>query len=1673
MGSGARLPGVDRLIGSLATLGFGVVIYLAHQLLRPKSMTMDEYYRQKYLDPSSLVGHKGSCGCGKLTFVVLAPRSICAFDDSNTFPSKMGRMPVMMAPMTHLQMTSNHSTTDVAVYSHDVSATYATQHVFCKECGIHLFHIELNRHDHVAINVYALESDHIEDLRVVFVPKGAYPIFHRVPPSSADMAALPGAMKRAALESHATSAHPTSAFEKQLMMWATLDDDAQSTDTTPGAAADAEALPPPPSHKATVDDDHPPPVKEPVPLDKIPETELVRMKYQLQYYLQRHLESKESTACGTPSVGVGGRSKMDARVTYFTLALRLVLHDDRPASSSMAAAAARKKNFVSQCPITAVRVQSCRSPVGHAQDLAAMHLPVIVWSNRSLQELRLRFTCSSIAVSHDSTSLTMVCGTQHGALLLFRATSTSDEWRLDCLMLRHATAVAGLVMGINEWGDHVCVSVGMDGAVGVWLLSDGRCLDWKATIALELAPLMGIQMFCNQRYALLYGEQGRMLVLDTWTYSTLACTGTGLEQVRRDVGVGECRYVKNKAHQIDSKVMALGMEGLCKLYNWVQPIATTTHDASMPPTATATSMAPAAASYLWQEESSWILSWAPDTLDMSCIHTRINPQTTFVPFRHFPMRVHLSPNASLVLFIWNTKWAVVHRMWLEPSAAPPPSPAAHGAWPSICPVTPIDTCDYIDGCFLDNDTVLLWTTDHSIYSFPSVAAPPTDLASDTGHLFVFQPQDDMEVPQSVAYPLVVVDAAAAAPLVSIPPCACRRPPFATTTGFISSASTDTDHGGVVISYVGHCGCTVLWHSDATTSSPCHIQPLGVEDTGPRLTVSHAIRDHNGHPSISTPILVHGFDDGRVELHLPTATAPRTLATFDAYASDDEDEDDDYDHGQVRRHRGPRCASAITCLAHLNVTRMVKTTAALYESYADSPTTSQIGMAFQAAKLTKISHLLHKLQHHSLTPRANHPSTHHVSSLHSSATSPETTATTPTAAASSVNLCLLFAGTFDGHVIVSQLPLASSTTASTAWTPMHAFTRHTQPVTAIYVSPTPSSLGTIVASVGGDRKLSLFAVRMDDRELHLEFVMECNGHADRVLHVEWAFQTNHVLVECADGMMYIWSLTTGILERIVPKVMVHSTAMTDAASRPLPHAHVFSCPVETFGTAVSMRSNHALLSYLLTWTEDTTIDALVQNTLGLIEPHLAYSIAVSGPHDAFTLPLPKNQQRHASKWQYSPYLTAQLALALVTMCTSVMEASSQEDQVLWSQLITQIAVVLPERLPGYKEPSLEALAEYGFHTWEASQMASRLLLHGVIKRLPENLRSTRAAAYMTKFQVELQQMDKRHGGWTTIPMEDVVAQLGSYLVVLSILGTCFPGEISPTCARQVCDVLVACLHGPSHVAVVAAELLAKGLLLFRPHLTDVGQLVLQLIPLTLDEDATKKRLKQAAMRLLVEVGTCEASFVLSVLQQEMNVSDRSIAYREGVLVYLMTWVNLQYLVMVRHLPAVVDTVLSCLDPTKPDRRKKCLAMSTKCLHDLVKRFPMVDFHKATQRLAVGTMDGVILLYDLRMATKWRVLEGHTCSVGAVSFRKDGAMLISYGAREAMVRWWNIGSSGLFTLLKVQQSCVRHLQLATIPRLAEFSKVIQTCRFHLSNDDSNQNTVWLTREDESVLPLNFHI
>ncbi|KAL4118067.1 hypothetical protein PRIC2_010394 [Phytophthora ramorum] len=617
----------------------------------------------------------------------------------------------------------------------------------------------------------------------------------------------------------------------------------------------------------------------------------------------------------------------------------------------------------------------------------------------------------------------------------------------------------------------------------------------------------------------------------------------------------------------------------------------------------------------------------------------------------------------------------------------------------------------------------------------------------------------------------------------------------------------------------------------------------------------------------------------------------------------------------------------------------------------------------------------------------------------------------------------------------------------------------------------------------------------------------------------------------------------------------------------------------------------MLSLLLSWGVTPAIDQSCRSILGIEPAHALYSCAlqdfVSG---ALTIPVPwttpivsplvesspisqsglvnsmsPSVPASARNWQHSSALSASIALGVVSLCMSLMEykhprsgsgslspTNKEEFQVLWSQLITQHSIVLPESVAYFREPALEELATFGFDSCEYIQLAARTLLSGVIKRLPPTERSALSAEYSAKLHWEMVRLETEtgssflgtvggvgtSGGASSssqlsgpgaanssgnsastatesgaMSFSLVVERLGSLVLLMSMIGTYFPGEISPAGAREVCDVLVFLLKAPERfVASVSAELLTKGLMLFRPHLVDLSSLMIQLLLIDMRE---KHRIAQtengqevttgpggslanfneggtggsnAAMSLLVEVGACESAFVLGLLQQEMHNHDRPAGFHESVLLYMMELINTHYLLMCRHLPAFVDTVMACLDPTKPDRRRRCLPLSTRCLHSLVRRFPMVDFHKETQRLALGTMEAVIVIYDLRTATKWRVLDGHASAVSAVRFRSDGQVLVSYAARDGSVRWWNSGNAGLFGgMLKMHQSCLKEHKLAALKESvnggapastggasAGLKQIIQTCRFHFltrkddsggGNADQPKHILRLTREDAS--------
>ncbi|KAK4048153.1 hypothetical protein OIO90_005917 [Microbotryomycetes sp. JL221] len=124
-------------------------------------------------------------------------------------------------------------------------------------------------------------------------------------------------------------------------------------------------------------------------------------------------------------------------------------------------------------------------------------------------------------------------------------------------------------------------------------------------------------------------------------------------------------------------------------------------------------------------------------------------------------------------------------------------------------------------------------------------------------------------------------------------------------------------------------------------------------------------------------------------------------------------------------------------------------------------------------------------------------------------------------------------------------------------------------------------------------------------------------------------------------------------------------------------------------------------------------------------------------------------------------------------------------------------------------------------------------------------------------------------------------------------------------------------------------------------------------------------------------------------------------------------DIRPLILFPSLPRVADAVVKSLDPTVTDLRETVHQAATVILRELVRTYPSIDFHHKSQRLAVGTHEGTIVVYDLRTATPLYVLDAHREPVTALSWSPDGHRLVSVSLEESKTVVWKVGQ-GIFSM-----------------------------------------------------------
>ena len=477
-----------------------------------------------------------------------------------------------------------------------------------------------------------------------------------------------------------------------------------------------------------------------------------------------------------------------------------------------------------------------------------------------------------------------------------------------------------------------------------------------------------------------------------------------------------------------------------------------------------------------------------------------------------------------------------------------------------------------------------------------------------------------------------------------------------------------------------------------------------------------------------------------------------------------------------------------------------------------------------------------------------------------------------------------------------------------------------------------------------------------------------------------------------------------------------------------------------GTPSDVIACQSALSFLCCWGVDTEFDVQCRDEIGLRPTARAVTYGVRGHGSNFSFLTPRAQTR-THRWQCSSHVTALHSISAVALANTLMMLPGYDEvRNVCSLLVTHFSVALPERFTDFCAPSLSLLARHYVDSVEEVQEAARALLEGTIHRMCPEVRAQIVAAWAPRV---LSLASSPPGAAAAY---DLSSPQGVSVLVLAVLASRFGAPLEPAIGKVVVKQLLGQLEHPAQLhRSSAAELIGKGYHVWQRHVGDPPYLIRTLFHLSVahidsasgdadvdgigsngPQDVTPGTSQAPVLNrvhaALLAVGAVEPRHFCRAMGERAVQMGGSSAVRIAAVAAMISLVKARGTSLDADLPVVVNAVLRPLDPSVPQLREGCLAASTAALRELVKRYPMMSFHQGTQRLAVGTVEGVVVIYDLRTATKWRILQGHEKRVSALSFSSSGEYVASFAAEEQTLRWWLAGAHGFFGFLGLQGSCL---------------------------------------------------
>ncbi|PFH54032.1 hypothetical protein AMATHDRAFT_815 [Amanita thiersii Skay4041] len=418
----------------------------------------------------------------------------------------------------------------------------------------------------------------------------------------------------------------------------------------------------------------------------------------------------------------------------------------------------------------------------------------------------------------------------------------------------------------------------------------------------------------------------------------------------------------------------------------------------------------------------------------------------------------------------------------------------------------------------------------------------------------------------------------------------------------------------------------------------------------------------------------------------------------------------------------------------------------------------------------------------------------------------------------------------------------------------------------------------------------------------------------------------------------------------------------------------------------------VLSFVLTPGLNEEIDMICREKLKISSSSI--TVGLSSSEKSALYP---TKGRH-EPWCISGRMSAVRAVAIVGILRALSLFEEYQDS---AKTVTMFYVASLANYvgPQYQSPDLTFLASAWFRSSVEMRQSCRTVFDASIARLSDD----EAGTMIEQWQHQLPCSP------TNMGRDSAVAALALYLC--GYLAVEKYSIMSIDSLRVISKSISLFLHDdqPTY-KILAVDLCSRGFHVWQ-HYVDAMEILRALFTLatnTRKDSISVQNVGVQARSAVLHIASSNTPLFMTTLGLDI-LNPPNLEHRRSVLQIVAFLIRKRPLVLQPNLPRLMEAVVKSLDPNSNGDREAVIDTATEIIGQVVKTFPNVDFHGTTQRLAVGSNEGAIVMYDLKTAIRLYVLEGHKKRIAACSFSPDGRRLVTLSLDESVVLVWKVGSS----------------------------------------------------------------